>query len=286
MSDVQSQAGTPPPDAGAQLRLARQQAGLHIATLAAMLKVPVQRLQALEDGAYEALPDATFTRALALSVCRTLKIDPAPVLAGLPTGGTPRLTPTSGDLGMPMPRKGVEPALAGPVAAGARRWPLWLAPGLLAVAALVWWWLPPGPQAPVAEAPVREPVAVPASVSPAAEAPAQGAAAGTPPAVPAETAAAAVAPAAAEATSPLAVAPAPSALLIRVSALSWIQVTGSSGRVLLQRNVQPGETLRFDEDLPLAVVVGRADATTVELRGQPLDLTGLARNNVARFEVR
>jgi cytoskeleton protein RodZ len=67
---------------------------------------------------------------------------------------------------------------------------------------------------------------------------------------------------------------------------SWIQVVGASGRVWLQRTVQPGEVVRLDEDLPLAVIVGRADATDVVVRGERFDLGSLARNNVARFQVR
>ena len=55
--------------------------GLHVATLAAALKVPVHKLEALEADDIDALPDAVFARALAASVCRSLKIDPAPVLA-------------------------------------------------------------------------------------------------------------------------------------------------------------------------------------------------------------
>ncbi|UUZ66083.1 DUF4115 domain-containing protein [Polaromonas sp. P1-6] len=33
-------------------------------------------------------------------------------------------------------------------------------------------------------------------------------------------------------------------------------------------------------------MVGRADATQVQVRGQALDLTRLTRDNVARFEVK
>jgi cytoskeleton protein RodZ len=48
------------------------------------LKVPVKRLEALEADQWGSFPDAVFVRALASSVCRSLKIDPAPVLAHLP----------------------------------------------------------------------------------------------------------------------------------------------------------------------------------------------------------
>jgi cytoskeleton protein RodZ len=71
------------------LRQAREQAGVHVAALAVALKVPVRQLEALEQGRFDLLPDHTFARALAGSVCRQLKLDPKPVLAALPQG-TPR----------------------------------------------------------------------------------------------------------------------------------------------------------------------------------------------------
>lgn len=70
--------------AGGLLRQARQAQGLHIAALAAAIKVVPRKLELLEADQFDQLPDATFTRALAQTVCRQLKIDPAPVLALLP----------------------------------------------------------------------------------------------------------------------------------------------------------------------------------------------------------
>jgi cytoskeletal protein RodZ len=58
------------------LRDARHAAGIHIEALAVALKVPVSKLEALEADNYQVLPDAVFVRALASSVCRSLKIDP------------------------------------------------------------------------------------------------------------------------------------------------------------------------------------------------------------------
>ena len=72
------------PTAGTMLRSAREVVGLHIAALAVSLKVPVKKLEALESDRCDLLPDVVFARALAASVCRTLKIDPAPVLDKLP----------------------------------------------------------------------------------------------------------------------------------------------------------------------------------------------------------
>ncbi len=75
-----------PQDGSALLRQAREQAGVHVAALAVALKVPVRQLEALEQGRFDLLPDHTFARALAASVCRQLKVDPAPILAAMPQG--------------------------------------------------------------------------------------------------------------------------------------------------------------------------------------------------------
>ncbi len=70
--------------AGTLLRKAREASGLHIAALAVSMKVPVKKLEALESDRLDLLPDAVFARALANSMCRALKIDPAPIMEKLP----------------------------------------------------------------------------------------------------------------------------------------------------------------------------------------------------------
>lgn len=77
--------------AGWLLRQAREAAGVDLAALAVALKVSGKKLEALESDRLDLLPDAVFVRALASSVCRTLKIDAAPVLARLPQSVAPRL---------------------------------------------------------------------------------------------------------------------------------------------------------------------------------------------------
>ena len=54
-----------PTTAGGLLRQARQAKGLHIAALAAAIKVVPRKLELLESDQFDKLPDATFTRALA-----------------------------------------------------------------------------------------------------------------------------------------------------------------------------------------------------------------------------
>ena len=71
------------PSAGTLLRQAREAAGMHIGALSVSLKVPVKKLEALEADRLDLLPDAVFARALAASVCRTLKADPGPIRLGV-----------------------------------------------------------------------------------------------------------------------------------------------------------------------------------------------------------
>jgi cytoskeleton protein RodZ len=72
------------PSAGKLLRQAREAAGLHVAGLASALKVPVHKLEALESDDYAAFADTVFMRALAASVCRSLRLDPVLILDKLP----------------------------------------------------------------------------------------------------------------------------------------------------------------------------------------------------------
>jgi cytoskeleton protein RodZ len=50
--------------------------------------------------------------------------------------------------------------------------------------------------------------------------------------------------------------------------------------------LKPGDSLDFSASPPYSVVVGRADAVQVTVRGQSFDVMPLARNSVARFQVK
>lgn len=284
------------------LRQARERSGLHLAALAAMLKVPVKRLEALEAGRYDELPDMTFARALAQSVCRVLKVDPAPILANLPASSEVRLGDIDRSLNAPIPtRHGALPkaaAVAAPLVGRRLSWPMAFALLVLVVAVVLWFLLPAAPSAPTARV-VSTPVPAAALSEPATaegDAPGAGAQAGAEPAEPVVADAGRVEPSAPTASTPAAAAePAASAspaaepeglFRLRARETAWVQITGASGRVLVQRSLQPGEVVAFSNDFPLAVVVGRADEVEATLRGQPFALAPHARNNVARFEVR
>lgn len=271
--------------AGQRLKQAREAAGLHVVALAAALKVPVKKLEALEAGRSAELLDATFARALAASVCRQLKIDPSEVLALLPLAGGSRL--------------GEEQALNTPFRsprdpAGASRSPqavpkpVWGALAILLAAAVVWWAVPPvTDEAPQQQAVPAEPLL---PVAPTEGATSMGAGANVAEetaAPPSDASAAAPTAATPVATPPVASETAPPAdvLVIRAKSDSWVEVSGG-GKVLLQRVVKAGESVALSGTSPLAVVIGRVDATEVLVRGQAFDLATVARNNVARFEVK
>ena len=91
---------------------------------AAAIKVTPKKLELLEADRFDALPDATFTRALAQTVCRALKIDPAPILKLLPPPLGHRLEHVGNGLNAPFRER---PGLAGP----ARRLERHVEPGVL-----------------------------------------------------------------------------------------------------------------------------------------------------------
>ncbi|MBC5783646.1 helix-turn-helix domain-containing protein [Ramlibacter sp. USB13] len=303
--------------AGTLLREAREAAGLHAATLAANLKVPLRKLEALEEDRYDLLGDAVFVRALASSICRTLKIDPQPVLQRLPQTASPRLVEDAQGINAPFraPGDGPSPGVLDQVSR-----PVVLTVVALLLGALVLIFLPMAqrgydavttagndngvppaasvPGAPATQAPAEP--APPAAVVPASD-PAPATAPGVPsaapaplappaPAVVASAAPAPASPAASAASAPQAAASGPidarGIVVFRTRAPSWIQVTDAAGATVLQRLMQPGESAGANGTLPLSVVVGSVEATEVQVRGQPYNLGPVSKDNVARFQVK
>jgi cytoskeleton protein RodZ len=299
--------------AGDMLREAREAHGLHIEMVAAALKVPPQKLMALEADDIDSLPDPVFARALASSVCRALRIDPVPVLAKLP--GAQRA-----------PLAVADRTLKGNIVSGTPRWSggrssglpsraLLTVVALLLVGAAVLFWLPQSAfdqigaavsrwtargeteTGSVTEAPMAASASGGASVVESAIVPPAG------PATPGTPAAAATpaTPSAAGAPSATALSTTNAAATVAVPAAAagsgqplvlvaredcWVTVTEAGGKLLLRRIVQAGETVGLSGALPLSVVVGRASAVDVQVRGKPYDLKPVTRGGgVARFEV-
>ncbi len=301
---------------------------MHIAALAVSLKVPVKKLEALEQDRFDLLPDSVFVRALASSVCRTLKLDASAVLERLPQTSAPKLIYQGAGINAPFrsPGEGPRPSIWTQVSRTAV-----LAGLALLLGALVLIFMPaakqdavngkteidgmppgsietvkplpavvamasPGPvetPAPVAQA--KEPVASTNAASagqPLTTAAVPLSISSLPPVTPlaARASASAAVPAVAAAALPPASATSqavPSGIVtFHAKGDSWVEVTDAKGTVVLRRTLTAGEVAGASGALPLAAVVGRADATQVQVRGKAFDLNAVARDNVARFEVK
>ena len=276
--------------AGDLIRQAREAQGLHPETLASALKVPTRKIEALESGELDEMPDPAFTRALAAAVCRHLKLEPAAVLALLPQAGpmllqTPHMRDSLRNEDGQMGR--VRTASSLNAGANFFKRPLWFAAvALLLLAASVPFWprLQSGltltaaqtknkNQTPITHVTELEPTmknaAQPAAVAASASEPAV--------AIPAAAASAA------KGALPAASSTAP--LLLSASGESWLQVTDASGRVLLSRTLSAGESVPLTGKAPFRLIVGRAELVSIAYQGvnQPYPTamqTGLARLSV------
>lgn len=312
--------------AGQMLRVAREAAGLHVAALAVSMKIPVKKLEALEADRLDQLHDAVFVRALASSVCRTLKIDPTPVLDRLPMNAAPRLSTDERGINTPFRTPGER--VGSSVSAMLSRPPVLIVGALLVAAAAVVFF----PDIKIADRPVEvastatkaepepEPINVmpvernapnPVDVVPAPAVqtvqqrevvppPTTAAVAVVPTPQPASSVPAQVAKPIASAPAVMASAPTPvpmrtastpatpttGLVVFRARATSWVKVVDAKGVVQLSKTLAQGEVAGASGVTPLTVVVGRVDMTDVEVRGQAYSMATVARENVARFEVK
>jgi cytoskeleton protein RodZ len=279
------------------LRQARLDAGLHIAALAVSLRVPVKRIEALESGQMDLLPDMVFVRALTSSICQALKIDAQPILEKLPKAALPRLNHDDVAINTPI----------GAASSSKSSWvveifssPLLLGVLFLCVAAAGVYFWPSNPVMSIAQVPAvpSSPAALPeAGVSQAKQviianestsALSMNTSANL--AAPAPVSNVPVAevvsstPAASSAVNSS--APADSLVTFKATGETWVEVKSATGSTLFKKLLIAGEAAGTSGALPLTVIVGRADATQVEVRGKPIDLISIAKSNVARFEVK
>ncbi len=309
--------------AGGLLREAREAAGLHIAALAVSLKVPVKKLEALEADRFDLLPDAVFVRALASSVCRTLKVDAGPVLQLLPQTSSPKLiyqgtginapfrAPSDGPgpsvwtqvsrpavlaglafllaalvlIMMPSLRTGMGETIAGAGSSNQNSAPVKALEGIV-VPETREQETPKMPEAPPDSVVAAGQAAATSALqsSQASSAPAVSSLPSKPMAPSSSQLAAGVATSSGAAVAPLVASS--GIVVFTAKSESWVEVTDSRGQVVLRRILAAGEVAGASGALPLAAVVGRADATQVQVRGKAFDLSALAKDNVARFEVK
>jgi cytoskeleton protein RodZ len=289
---------------GALLKAARESQSMPIAALALALKVPVKKLEALEGDRFDLLPDIVFVRALAASICRSLKIDPAPILASLPNV-----------TGVHLNSKG--PAMSVPFRAprdqmGASFWDQLSKPLIVVVLLLL---LGGGVLvfAPLPQLAKLSGSSLPDTLVDSMQSAPTPAIAADVPLVLADTSTRVVdtliarvnvpagiseVPAKTEIVSPPAVPNMPaldvsaassgasSIVVFTARGASWVEVVDSTATVKLRKTLADGDVVSATGVAPLSVVVGRADVVDVQWRNKPVDLMPVARENVARFEVK
>ena len=308
-----------PSTAGALLRAAREAQGLHIAALAVMLKVPQSKLQALEADRYDQLPDATFVRALAKTVCRALKLDAEPVLALLPAATVSRLEGVNRGLNQPFRNRiSVEPG----VSLNLLRRPAVLGGVAILLAALAVYLMPverwsshleafnaaSAPQAaPAASAAQDAASSTESSLALKADAAgdSQGRQASAAESAPPLAAASPAPEAIAKPAAPVLAETAPSAPIratsrmdgavdasaklspvrVRANETTWIELIDARGQVLLSKLMRPGDVAELQALAPIKLRVGNVSGTELSLRGEVIDLSARAQNNVARIEL-
>lgn len=285
--------------AGQMLRQARTDAGLHIAALAVSLRVPVKRIEALESGQMDLLPDMVFVRALTSSICQALKIDAQPVLDKLPKAALPRLNHDDVAINTPI---GVASSSKGSWVAEIFTSPLLLGVLFLCVAAAGVYFWPKNAAMTVSEVPAASKPLPEVGVSQAKEVivanestPALSLNASAN--LAASTGTTNTNAPIAEPTSTTPTTPATplvvnssvttdSLVTFKATGETWVEVKSATGSTLFKKLLIAGETAGTSGALPLTVIVGRADATQVEVRGKTIDLMSIAKSNVARFEVK
>ena len=300
--------------AGDILRLARESQRLTLDQLAAAIKVSPVKLAALESGALDQLPDANFARALAMAVCRSLKIDAASVLAGLPAARAMPLHAEKPPLNQPFKdSRRTSPLFDQPWALGSLLSLKWLAPLALLLAALAVYFLPDSvelpawahlggvsaasqsasePEAPASVPEVLEAPSQPASVTPM---PPSSAASSLSPTLTLDTGTDAAASGASAADGVASVSAdgglAPVAVLghdlvLTIAESSWVDVRDGAGAKLVSRHADVGEVLTLQGRAPLKLRIGNASGVKATYSGKALDLVPFTRNNVARLELK
>ena len=266
---------------GGMLRQLREAAGVDPALVASAMKVSLQKLDALENDRFDELPDLTFARGLASAICRAFGADPAPVLERMPLAA-PGLRAQGRPINQPFRQPGDSPA---PMLKSSFSKPLMIAIGVLLLAAAALWLLPtlpiqltaPAQESTSADSEMQESATPAAEPTPPAEMPAGAASAEqTAPAAP-QSAASGAEPTVAEGGD---------LLVFTANAETWLTVRDAQGKQLINRTLTSGETVKLTGELPLSATVGRKDAVSVKVRGEPFDIKALSKTTVARFQVK
>ena len=299
-----AESGQPTP--GMQLAMRRQQFNWTVEQVASQLNLAPRQVQAMEADDYGALPGMAVARGFIRSYAKLLQLDSAPMLAQIAKA------PGSAEQAIPLRR--AIPSTTFQPHRGAMRSrqggpsKLLLASGVIIVAGLA-----------VAAFSQREQIAglLPASISklmdrtpsPAPDAaeqnngkvvdtdvapplhqsgaaPQAAAAAPAPAGMTPDLSPATAPPAAAPAAAVASTAQAAGSLVLKMRQDSWVEIKRADNTTVVSRVLRAGSTETFDLAGPLTITVGNARGVDATVRGEPFDLAGKTRNNVARVSIK
>ena len=269
---------TAAPNAGADLRMARERLEWRLEDAAATLRIRRAYLEALEQGDLSLLPGNAFALCFLRSYAAALGLDPDEMLRRFKAEAAEVSRRTELAFPAPVPERGL------PTGA------VMLLGLILAVGAYIGWYrlsgegrLPAETATTIPErlAPLAEQALPPATPSPAA---AQAAPVMTPAAPPV-----AAPPAPAPAVVVPAAVPVPPTrdqprVMLRASGDAWMQVKDKAGTVLLNRTLHQGDTWPVPPTPGLLLTTGNAAATEVLVDGavvESLGGTGAVRHDIA-----
>jgi cytoskeleton protein RodZ len=237
---------------GAQLKEAREAAGLAIDDVARQLKLLPRQIESLEGERFDRLPGPAIARGMVRNYARLLELNAEPLMQ--------RMAPPVEEAQQPTARRRptlllytgffvVLLALAGVVA---YEWPQEKTTPESAAAI-------PAPPVPERK-PVEEPAAQPVDVPAASEKPKVEAAA-EPPVLP----------------------PGIHRLVLRMEAQAWLEVRDGSGRSLVSSLNPAGSERAVRGQPPFQLVIGNAAHVKLTYDGKPVDLAPHIRGDVARL---
>jgi len=270
LANASSSAEVPPLSVGAVLREAREQLGLSVADVESRLKFASRQIEALEADNFTRLSEISFVRRFVRSYAKLLQLDPAPLLASLPTEALPpSLHPASIDIEVPFPN----------TYATRRHKIIWLATGLVVVliSLVLFVWLNGSklvmPQAKV-ETIELPPVVMPTPSSLVIAAPSPDALV-----VPPEASAAAkVIQIESNSTSMQT-----DAIRLTFDANSWVKVTDNDGKILLSQLNLKGTEQHLKGKPPFSVVIGNISGVRLYYQGKLVELAPFYHGGIARL---
>lgn len=313
---------SPPRQPGTVLAEARQKLGLSVGDIAAKLRMSVVQIDAMERGDYGKLPKGTFLRGFARSYAKLVGLNPEDLLRLLEEthaeSRKPAIVVPTQNIRMSSPGERYSNPQVRLLLA------LLLVLSLSVGGAYWWFQVRPGQVEPLGRSPVKAMPDSTAPVPAKASAPAEAAAlelspspaaqvvappiAATVQSAPSASVVAAESPPApqpqvaplTQTTAPLASARPSSAtetvkvavpkgsgsLQFTFTGESWVEVVDATGRTVVSRRFQAGQSESVVGKLPVSVVIGNATVTKLQFNQVDFDLTPHTRVAVARFTLK